>query len=133
MQRTRPALAATLDFRESSTAAAVTDRRGPLTAKLSARSATSAALTNGPSARSATSAALTNDPSAYSARSAALTKDLSARVARPAALTNDPSATSAALTLAPRSAARDGSQKYHELDLRRRRAQIRARRTLGLL
>jgi hypothetical protein len=80
MQRTRTALAAMLDFRESSTAAAVTDQRRPLTADASARLATSAAL-----------------------------------------------------TMAPRSAARDGSQKYHELDLRRRRAQIRARRTLGLL
>ena len=76
MQRTRTVLAATLDFRESSTAT-VTDRGGTLT--------------------------------------------------------DDASAGSAALTLAPRSAARDGSQKYHELDLRRRRAQIRARRTLGLL
>ena len=38
-----------------------------------------------------------------------------------------------ALTLAPRRAVPNGSQKYHELDVRRRRAQIRARRTLGLL
>ena len=45
MQRTRTALAAMLDFRESSTAAAVTDRRGPLTADASARFATSTALT----------------------------------------------------------------------------------------
>ena len=94
MQRTRTALAAMLDFRESSTAAAVTDRRGPLTADASARFATSTALTMAPSARSAKSAAL---------------------------------------ALAPRSTVQDGSQKYHELDLRRRRAQIRARRTLGLL
>jgi hypothetical protein len=38
-----------------------------------------------------------------------------------------------ALTLAPRRPVPNGSQKYHELDVRRRRAQIRARRTLGLL
>ena len=80
MQRTRTALAATLDFRESPTAAPVTDRTGTLTNDASARSANSVAL-----------------------------------------------------ALAPRRMARDGSQKYHELDLRRRRAQIRARRTLGLL
>jgi hypothetical protein len=35
-----------------------------------------------------------------------------------------------ALTLAPRRPIPNGSQKYHELDLRRRRAQIRARRAL---
>ena len=38
-----------------------------------------------------------------------------------------------ALTLALRRPTPNGSQKYHELDVRRRRAQIRARRTLGLL
>jgi hypothetical protein len=35
-----------------------------------------------------------------------------------------------ALTLAPRRPVPNGSQKYHELDIRRRRAQIRARRAL---
>jgi len=34
------------------------------------------------------------------------------------------------LTLAPRRPVPNGWQKYHELDLRRRRAQIRARRAL---
>ena len=38
-----------------------------------------------------------------------------------------------ALTLAPRRPALVGSQKYHELEVRRRRAQIRARRALDLL
>jgi hypothetical protein len=80
MQRTRTALAATLDFGESPTHTTVSHRRGTLTSLVAARSANSAVL-----------------------------------------------------TLAPRRTARDGSQKYHELDRRRRRAQIRARRTLGLL
>jgi hypothetical protein len=35
-----------------------------------------------------------------------------------------------ALALAPRRPVPNGSQKYHELDIRRRRAQIRARRAL---
>ncbi len=99
MQRTRTALAATLDFRESSTAAAVTDRRGPLTADYPR---------------------VPRRPRACAVRGP---DERRIRAFRE----------SAALTLAPRSAARDGSQKYHELDLRRRRAQIRARRTLGLL
>jgi hypothetical protein len=38
-----------------------------------------------------------------------------------------------ALTLAPQRPVPTGSQKYHELDMRRRRAQIRARRVLGVL
>ena len=37
-----------------------------------------------------------------------------------------------ALRLAPRQADRDGPEKYQNLDLKRRRAQIRARRALGL-
>lgn len=36
------------------------------------------------------------------------------------------------LALAPKPPAAGGPQKYAELDLRRRRAQIRARRALGL-
>jgi hypothetical protein len=36
------------------------------------------------------------------------------------------------LRLAPRPDNRESPEKYHHLDLRRRRAQIRARRALGL-